>query len=194
MLPRKRIFCLGVMIETPASPTIRVVTEGAIGAKAAFVMFVLVAARACDRRILERRRSVALLARYDCVTADQRKSCYVVIECRGSAPACILMALLTTTAELPLMGIILLVAGHARRRELLIEKRADVAGVAFDFYVRASERILRLVMIEAYSLPLALIVTRLAFRAVSAGVDVLYLMTPDAGCGDAAIALAGVTG
>ena len=115
-----------------------------------------------------------------------------MIESGGLAPSGVLMALLTAGAELARMRIVFLVTGHAGRRELFGE-RARVAGVAFDFDVSAPQRKRRLVMVEADGLPTALIVTSLAFGAVPATMDVLYLVTPNARRGEAAIALACVT-
>lgn len=44
---------LGVMVETPADPAVRVVAQRAIAGQAALVMLILVAARAGPRRLLE---------------------------------------------------------------------------------------------------------------------------------------------
>ena len=135
---------------------------------------------------------MAFFTRHNRVPADQRKSRYVVIERGGLAPCGVLVALLAARTKLALMRIVLLVTGHACRREFFGE-RASVAGVALDFDVSAPQRKRRLVVIESHGLPPSLIVTSLAFGAVAAAMDILYLVTPDAGRGDAAIALASVT-
>lgn len=193
MRASQRIFRLRVMIEAPAGPSVRIVAKRAIGAQPAGMMLILVAARAGDGRALVRRGLMALFAWHDRVAPNQRKPRQVVIEGRRLAPSSVLMALLATIAELTPMRIVLAMAGHAGRGELLFE-RSGVARIALDLDVSTPKRKPRLVVIEARDdVPAILIVAALAFRAVAAGVHVLYLVTSDARRGDAGIALADVT-
>jgi hypothetical protein len=60
MSPCQRVFRLPVVVKAPTRPTIWVVTNGAIRSQSAFVVSVFVAARARGRRILVRRRLMAL--------------------------------------------------------------------------------------------------------------------------------------
>lgn len=146
---------LRVVIEAPAGPSVWIVAHGAIAGQAAFVMLILMAARAGARRILERGRAVAFLAWDDGVTPDQRESRYVMIEGHLPAPPGFLVALLAARAELGFVGVILLVAGNAGCCELVAIEISGVTGIAFDLRVRASQRELgHSVVIEFNRLPL----------------------------------------
>lgn len=68
------IFGLMIVVEAPTRPTIRVVAKRAIGAQPTDMVRIFVAARACNRSVLERRGSMALLTRHDRMPADQWKS------------------------------------------------------------------------------------------------------------------------
>jgi len=155
MRPIKSEFGLRVVIKTPAHPAIRVVAQRTIARQAAFMVLILVAARACARGLLEGGGAVAFLAGDDGVTADERESRDVVIEGHLPAPAGFLVALLAAGAELGFVGVILLVAGDAGRRELVAIEIAGVTGIAFDLRVFPSQRELgHSVVIEFDRLPL----------------------------------------
>ena len=135
---RQRVPSLGVVIETPPLPTIRVMADRTVRTQATFVMFIRVTVGAIKRRILVRRRSMALFARYDRVASDQRKSSEVVIERGCSAPTDLSMTFLAFGAQLSLVAIILPVTGNARRRQLVAVEIAGVAGIALNLRMRAS--------------------------------------------------------
>ena len=155
MRSRQRIPGLCRMVEAPARPSIRVVAQGAISAQPPLVMPVPVTTRANPRRVLERRRAMTFLARHDGMAADQRKARNVMIEADLLPPAGLAMTAFAAGSELAFMRIILLVAGHAGRRELVAIEIARMAPVTLDLYVPAAQRKLGgLVVIEAHRLPL----------------------------------------
>jgi hypothetical protein len=190
--PGQRVFGLGIVIEAPAGPAVRVVTERAIGAQAPLVKLVLVAARASRSGVLERSRAVALLAGHDRMATDQRKSREVVIERDRLAPIGIAVTLLAAGSQAAFVGIILLVAGHAARRHLVAKEIAGVAEVAFDSDVAAAQRKSRPVMIEPSRRPLRLVVAVLAFGTIASQVNVLQAVAFHAAGGNIAVALAGM--
>jgi hypothetical protein len=193
MRSRQRILRLAVVIETPARPPIGIVTTCAIGAQPALVVVVLVAASTDNPRVLERRRAMTFLAGYNRMPADQREPGQVVIECGRSAPTGVAVASLAAAAQLPFMRVVLLVARHAAGRELVVEEVAGVTRFALGLRVSAFQRKLRPVVIEPNGPPPGLIVTGLAFWAISAGVNVLYAVTLDACSGQICVPLAGMT-
>ena len=136
-------------------------------------MLVLVAARTSPLGTPERQRTMAFLARHDCMLADQWKPRDVVIERRNLVPANLSVTLLAAAAELSVVSVILLVTPYAGRCQLLAIEVAGMADVALDLCVGESKRKFRLIMIEVDADPLVLIVAGLAFPAISTGVDVL---------------------
>ena len=187
----QRIFCLRVVIKSPASPAVGVVTKTAIGSKATLVVIILVAARASDRGSLERCSLMAFFAGNDCVPAYQRKTGQFVVESGRLSPAGVLVTPFTPGSKLPLMRIVLLVARDATGCQFVGEK-ADVTGVAFDFQMRAAQGILCFVVIEPRFFPVILPVTRFTFGPVAARVNILNLVACDACCADTGVPLAGV--
>lgn len=186
---------LGVMVETPADPAVRVVAQRAIAGQAALVMLILVAARAGPRRLLEGGRAVAFLARHNGVAPDEREACDIVIEGHLPAPAGLFVALLAAGAQLRLMRVILLVAGDAGCCELVAIKVAGVTGIAFDLGVLSAQRELgHAVVIELHGLPLGRGVASLALGAVACRMSVLQAMAGDAGRWEILVAFSGMTG
>jgi len=134
---RQRIVGLGV-IKAPSLPAIRIVAVRAIRPETAFVMLVLVAGIAIQRRVLVRGRPVALLARHHRVAPDQGKPRKIVIERRGSAPAALAVTFLAVVAELALVFVVCAVTGNACCRQLVAIEVAGMAVVALDLRVAAS--------------------------------------------------------
>jgi hypothetical protein len=97
------ILRLPVVIEAPASPAVGIMTKGTISAEPSFVAFILVATSAGEARVFERCRSMTFFAGHDCMPANQRKPCQIVIESNCSAPTGLTVTLFTTTAELAFM-------------------------------------------------------------------------------------------
>ena len=117
---------------------------------------------------------MALLARHDGMTPDQRKSRDVVIEEGRSAPTGFAVALRAAIAELAGVGVVSSMAGHACGRELVAIEIARVARIALDLRVRGSQRKPCCpVVVKANRAPLVLIVAAGAFCAVASGVNVL---------------------
>ena len=191
MRPGQWIFCLRVVIKSPASPAVGVVTKTAIGSKATLVVIILVAARASDRGSLERCSLMAFFAGNDCVPAYQRKTGQFVVESGRLSPTGVLVTLFTPGSELPLVGIVLLVARDATGCQF-VAKKADVTGVAVDLHMRAAQGILCFVMIEPRLFPVILPVTRFTFGPVAVSVNILNFVACDACCADAGVSLAGV--
>lgn len=71
---------LGIVIEAPARPAIRVVTKRAARPQTTFVMSIAMAGLAIQRCAFEQQRAVALFARHDGVASNQRKSRDIVIK------------------------------------------------------------------------------------------------------------------
>ena len=172
----ERVSRLCTVIIAPAFPAIRVVTKRTVRPEAAFMMLVAVAGVAIQRRALELQRTMALLASHDGVASDQRKPGDIMIEGRRLAPAGLSVTLLAATSKLALVLVVLLVAGHTGRCQLVAIDIPGMAEVAFDLRMRSSQRVFRLVMIEMNRLPLVLVVAAFAFCAVASGVNVLDLV------------------
>lgn len=191
----ERIASLRIVIEAPTCPTVRIVAKRTIAREAALVIPVLVTTRTGAGRVLERGRAMAFLARQNGMTPDQRESGEVVIEGHFLTPARFPVALLAAAAELSFVGIVLLVTGHAARRQLVAIEIAGVTGIAFDLGVLTSQWKLGLfVVVETHRLPLGRGVAGLALGAVAAGVRVLQPMTGSTGRRQVLVALAGMTG
>ena len=174
------IFRLPVVVEAPQRPAVGVVAARTLRAEPPRVMCVLVAGGTVARRLLVRRAAVAFLARYRGMQTKQGKARKVMIEGDLGAPAAVLVAPLAFLPELAFVRVILLVAGDARRLELLSVEIARVTLVALGFGMLAMERELRLVVIEVDVGPLLRRVAALAFRAKACLVDILHAVARDA--------------
>jgi len=162
------------------------------------MMLVRMAGDASQCRILERQRPMTFLTGHDGVPTDQRKTRQVVIEGNYAAPARLSVALLAAAAELTFVPVILAVAGHTGRRQLVAIEIAGVAGVALDVRMRGSQRKLgRLAVVEADRVPPALVVAALALGPVAPAMHVLNSVAVHA-CGAnvlvALVHMAGGTG
>jgi hypothetical protein len=181
MRPSQRVTRLRVVIEAPPRPTIRIVAERAVGTQATFMMLVGVAGCAIQRRTLKRQRAMALLASYDGMASDQRKSSDVVIEGLYLAPTGFSVALLAAATKLALVPIVLPVTRYTARCQLVAIEIAGMARIALDLRMRGSQRkFRRLVMVEENRFPLVLFVAGLAFSTVPTGVNVLNPVAIDA--------------
>ena len=186
---------LRVVIEAPPRPAIRVVAEPAIRREAALMMLIRMAGDASRRRILERQRPMAFLAGHDGVSTDQRKTRHVVIEGHYAAPARLSVTLLATATELTFVPVILAVAGHTGRRQLVAIEIAGVAGIALDVRMCGSQRKLgRLAVVEADRVPLALVVAALALGPVAPAMHVLNSVAVHACGADVLVALVQMAG
>jgi hypothetical protein len=192
MRPGQRIFCLRVVIKSPASPAVGVVTKTAVGSKAALVVIILVAACASDRGSLERCSLMTFFARNDGVPSYQWKASQFMVESARLSPTGVLVTLFTPGSELTLMGIVLLMARDATGGQF-VAKKADVTGVAIDLHMRAAQGILCFVVIEPRLFPVILPVACFTFGPVAASVNILNFVACDACCADTGISLAGVT-
>ncbi len=192
---RQRKMRLGIMVEAPERPCIRIVAKGAIGPEASFVMLVPMTGGARQPRILEPPRPVALFAGRDGMASDQGKPRDVVVEGSNAAPGALAVALLAAGAELAVMAVILAMAGHAGRRQLVAIEIAGVTGVAFYLRMGVPERKFGiLVVIETDRRPLALFVAGFTPGAVPPAVDVLNAVAIDARRADALVALTDMAG
>ena len=183
MRPIQNVSGFLIVVEAPAGPTVGIVTRCAVAREAAFMMSISMAIHAGARRILERRRAMAFLARHDGVTPDKRESRDIVIECDLLSPTRFFMALFAAISELSLVRIVLLVTRGAVCGDFITIKIAGVTGIAFDLAVLAPQRkFCHTIVVETYRLPFRGCMACLAFGSVSTGVSVLQTMTGHAGC------------
>jgi hypothetical protein len=190
---RQWVTRLHIVIKAPPLPTVRVVAERTIRPQAARMKLIRMAGSASQRRAFEQQRAMAFLARYDHMASEQRKSSDVVIEGLYSTPAGLAVALLAAAAKLPFVSIILPVARHAGRRQLVAIEIAGMARIALDLRMRVPQRkFRRLVVVEPNRAPLVLVVAGLAFGAVSSGVNILNPVAIDACGADPFVAFANV--
>ncbi len=176
MSASQRIFGLPRMVKTPSWPSVRIVTIGAARAKLRLVE-ILVALFTSHRFILVGRRPVAFLAGDRRMQTDQRKARDLVVERNAFPPIDIVMTALAALSQFSFMGILLAMAGVARRRKLVPIKIAGVAGIALYFFVRTPKRVFGLIVVKTYRLPLDLIMTGLAFRTVPIRMHILQPVT-----------------
>ena len=109
------------MIEAPCAPRPGVVAGLATGSERIFVLVVfLVAADAGDAGILEGRRQVALLAFKSVVLAEQREAGKPVVDL-GRFPVALVVTGFAFLSFLALVLVVLLVAGNADCRQLVLE-------------------------------------------------------------------------
>lgn len=169
-------------------------TLTAIGSEAALVIAVLMTGDAFGGCVLEGWCAVTLLAGHEAMQTYQRKMGQIVIEIDLLPPAGLIMTCLTLGSQLPLMRVVLCVAGGAGRRQLVAIEVALVAGTAFNLPMSAAERKLRLpVVIEMDYDPFLRAMAVIAFHAIAPAMHILQLMTVTANRADAFIALSGVT-
>ncbi|HEY6257721.1 MAG TPA: hypothetical protein VIY51_18220 [Xanthobacteraceae bacterium] len=191
--PGQRVARLGIVIEAPPRPAIRVVAERTVRPQATFMMLIAVAGDARERRVLKQQRAMAFLARHDGMAPDQGKSRDVVIEGSCSAPAGLAVTLVASAAEPALVPVILSVTGHAGRCQLVAIEIARVAAVAPDFRVRGPQwKLCRFVVIKVKRRPLVLVVTAFALCAVPSGVDILDPVAIHTCDADVLVAFAGM--
>lgn len=191
----QRVAGLGVVIEAPPLPAVRVVADRTIRTQAALVMPIPVALDAVRRRILEGRRAMAFFARHDRMTSNERETRKIMIEGSRPAPTGLAVAALAVGAKLSFVPVVLPVTGNARCRELIAIEIAGVTGIALDLCMPASQRIFRvLVVVEANGTPLAFVVATFTLDAVTSGVDVLDLVTADACRTNPFVTLPGMAG
>lgn len=134
------VIGLGVMVESPQGPVIRVVALGAGCSQGLLVNIIgLMTDRAFQRRTFEGRGEMTLLAWRDGMLADQRKPGEAMIKYYFSAPVTFIVATFTTFAFLAIVLVVALVTGKTFRGEFVAIDIALVAGVAGDFLVFALE-------------------------------------------------------
>ena|SRR5215475_8318538 len=98
---------------------------------------------------------MAFLAGHDGMATDQWEARDVVVEGNLLAPTGLGVALLASTAQLPFVRIVLLVAGHTGRRHLVAIEISRMACVTFDLHMPATQRKLGcLVVVKVNRLPL----------------------------------------
>lgn len=109
-------FGLGVVIETPERPSVRIVARSTFRPEAALVRVAFfVAVCAFESRPLVGGGEVAFLARHDGVQPDQREPRQIVIEEDFFGPAAGIMAAFALRAEATFVYVVALVAGVAGR-------------------------------------------------------------------------------
>src|SRR5215475_11818599 len=138
---------------------------------------------------------MTFLARHNGMAADQRKACEVVVEADFLPPTSLPVTSFAAATELSLMWIVLLVAGHTGRCELVAIEIARMTGVTLDLRVAATQWILGpLVVIEADTLPFGQVVARLAFGTIATPMSILHAVTRYAARGEVFVNFARVAG
>ena len=171
--PGQGVARLRAVVEAPSRPTIRVVAKPAVRRETPFMMLVLVASGASQRRAFEHQRTMAFLTGHDGVAPNQGKSRDVVIERHDAAPVRLAVALLAPVAEFALVRVIFSMTRHAGRRQLVAIEIAYMTGIAFDLGVRRPQRELgRLIVVEMDRGPLPLVVAAVALRSVPSAVHI----------------------
>ena len=117
-----------------------------------------------------------------------------MIKCGVLTPIDVIVALFASRTEFVLVRIFFLVTRDASHRQFFAIDVARMAGVTFDFLVRAAKRILGLVVIKPHDLPFILIMARLAFRTIPIGMDVLQAMARHASTREILVDFAHMTG
>ena len=140
---------LPIMIEAPKGPTVRVMATIASLPQRQLMERILVAVRACRRRLAIGIGAMALFTWHGRVKSDQGKICNVVIERYLSTPARLIVASLTVLPELTFVGIVRPMTSIASRRQLILIEVAGMTTLTFYARVRSPEWKLRdLRMIE----------------------------------------------
>ena len=172
------------MIEAPILPRQGVVAGFATRSKLVFVLVVFfVTGHTGYARVLEGGRQVALLALGLGVLAEQRETGQAVIDLAGF-PVTLVVTGFAFLAFLPLMFVVLLVAGDAGRWQLVLEQRTGVTGFALGFGMFAAQGVFSIpVVVERSCLPAFLDVTGFAFVAESS--LMAFLVVVGAMAGDA---------
>lgn len=117
-----------------------------------------------------------------------------MIEVGLLTPTGFVVALFAARTEFIFVRILFLVTGNTGRRQFFAIDVPRVAGITFDFLVRAAKRIFGFVVIEPRGLPFDLVVARLTFRAIPAGMNVLQSVARHAGTREVLVDLADMTG
>lgn len=114
--------------------------SGATPAETAKVMFVLVASSATSGHVLKGPRLVTGLAFDLGMSSNQRKFRKIMIKQYILPPFGFVVAAFAAVTELPLMGILLFVAGNAAGTQFNFIKVTFMAALTFDLLMRAAQR------------------------------------------------------
>lgn len=150
----QRKIGLDIMVERPIGPARRIVTPFTSAAERPTVRVILaVAGDAVDGRGLEFLRQVTGGAGDGLVFSEQRERRQVVVEAHFFLPRSFTMAGRASVALRSLVRIVRPVTINAIEARKRFGDRFDMAGRAFDRFVRAAQREPRLRMVEAHTLP-----------------------------------------
>jgi hypothetical protein len=169
---------LGIVVEAPALPAVRVVAVLAARAEAP-EMHVLdgVTREAIAWCVLEARRRVALLASGDRVDSEERESADVVLEEDLVRPGSLIVAILAARPLLSRVDVVELVTGDAGGPEHSLAHRACMAALALHLGMRPLKRkVGHLVVFECFGRPVEFSVTSITARAVARAVHVVGAM------------------
>jgi len=138
---RQRKVGLGCMFELPEIPAVRVVAVAALLAKLILVHVLgPVTAGAFMRRLPERPRCMAFLARNADMQADQRKSRKVMVKPDLLAPAAFPVACQAIASHRALVYVVDVMAAGTVLRQFLLLEHTRVTGVAVELFMRAPKR------------------------------------------------------
>jgi hypothetical protein len=169
----------GVVVEFPQEPIIRVVTGATVCAQTPLVWIIpCVAIGALPRGTGKLRREVTRLTSCHCMQPNQGKICQVMIESNIGFPGRFLVTTSTVLTQSPLMNVIILVAGKARRVERHVGQASCVAGLAVQGSMCTPESKIGVrLVIEPGGRPLLSIVASLAVGAVATLVNIIQQVT-----------------
>lgn len=169
---------LGIVIEGPQQPGIRIVAIAAVFTHPAFVdIFRTVAGETGDIGLLILRVQMTGFTGCDAMNADQGKTGDIVFEKDLLVPAVFVMAIAAVLALLAFMDIDRAMTGKALGVLEVIHCHSAMAGMAYQIPVLALQcKLGVLLMIEFHLFPILGTVTLLAFLTVSAFVFIVLLV------------------
>lgn len=170
---------LAVVVELPFGPVHRVMACGTVVVVSTLMrVFLEVTVDAYRGRVTKHMRFVAGLALLVGMLAQQREARQIVIEEHIVLPGRFVVAIAALDALLALMRIVFRVAVIAGRMQGDVEYRFDMAGLTFDFFVRADERMFGIdVVIEHDGDPFLAHMAGIACVAEVTAVIVVFQMT-----------------
>jgi len=156
--------------------------EAAFWSQAPLVLIIgLVTAHAVQRGILVSCRQVTLFACTGSVQADKGELGKIMVKKDLFSPPLVVVAPLTPLPFLALVDIIQLVTAVAGRRQLLLVEMPNMAGIAIDLAVFASEGKIGFVVVVNGTFPVLWCMAGLTLLSVATPVFVVVLVTAVAG-------------
>lgn len=177
MFPVENELGLGIVIELPETPPIRIMTVFAIWAETPFVLIIrLVTAHAIQPGVLVSVVQMAFFAGSDCVKADEGKSGEIMIEEHFHSPTPLIVTAFTILPFLASVDIILVVTDVAVGPQFFLGCWPPVASIAGYLDMFVLEGKFRLIVVVERSLPFLGCVADFALCIVTPLVSVVMLV------------------